>query len=79
MQGVRGRDGSAPRDFAGRVTKLADQHAFIGFDQEATAPRVGELVELGISHPCTTLDRWGLVPVVDDGHVVRDVVRLHFT
>ncbi|MGF2949732.1 alanine racemase [Microbacterium alcoholitolerans] len=79
VQGVRGRDGSAPRDFAGRVTKLADQHAFIGFDAEATAPRVGELVELGISHPCTTLDRWGLVPVVDDDHAVRDVVRLHFT
>lgn len=79
VEGLRSRDGSAPREFVGRITKLADQHAFIGFDADVEPPRVGELVELGISHPCTTLDRWGLVPVVDDDHVVRDVVRLHFT
>lgn len=81
--GVRGRDGSAPRAFAGRIEQLADQHAFIRFDADATgetaAPRVGDLLELGISHPCTTLDRWGLVPLVDDDLRIRDLIRLHFT
>ncbi|MEJ1087976.1 alanine racemase [Microbacterium sp. Mu-80] len=81
--GVRGRDGSAPRMLAGRVRKLADQHAFIDVDPDAAGgdapPRVGDLIELGISHPCTTLDRWGLVPLVDDELRVRDLVRLHFT
>ncbi|UNK71126.1 alanine racemase [Microbacterium sp. H1-D42] len=83
VRGVRGRDGSAARGFVGRVAKLADQHAFIEFDADAAGagapPRVGDLVELGISHPCTTLDRWGLVPLVDDELRVRDLIRLHFT
>ena len=31
----------------------------------------------GISHPCTAFDKWQLIPVVDDGHVV-DVIRTFF-
>jgi hypothetical protein len=28
--------------------------------------RVGDLVGCGISHPCTTFDKWRWMPVVDD-------------
>lgn len=80
--GVRARNGDNARAFSGTVTQLADQHAFVRFDpakyDAQTLPRVGELVELGVSHPCTTLDRWGLVPVVDDEFQVRELTQLHF-
>lgn len=80
--GVRSRNGENARAFSGTVTQLADQHAFVSFDpaqyEAHTLPRVGELVELGVSHPCTTLDRWGLVPVVDDEYQVRELTQLHF-
>ena len=83
IRGVRRRDGGAPRSFAGTISQLADQHAFATFDPEqfgpGSGPAVGELVELGISHPCTTLDRWGLVPVVDDEHRVRELIRMYFS
>ncbi|MDI6023545.1 alanine racemase [Leucobacter sp. UT-8R-CII-1-4] len=80
--GVRARNGDNARAFSGTITQLADQHAFVSFDPtkyDAQAlPRVGELVELGVSHPCTTLDRWGLVPVVDDQFQVCELTQLHF-
>jgi D-serine deaminase-like pyridoxal phosphate-dependent protein len=27
---------------------------------------VGTVVRLGLSHPCTALDKWRLIPVIDD-------------
>ena len=38
------------------------------------APAVGERVVLGISHPCTTFDKWHWMPVVDDDYRVVDAV-----
>lgn len=65
------------------VTALADQHAFLRWDVGHPAPvRVGDVVRLGLSHPCTAFDRWSLVPVVDDADaddpVVVDLVRTVF-
>ena len=59
-----------------RVTALNDQHAYlaVGAGDEL---RVGDRVELGISHPCTLFDRWSLLPVVEDGAIV-DLVRTFF-
>jgi len=56
-----------------RITALNDQHAFLtGADVE-----IGDVVRLGLSHPCTALDKWSLIPVLDDGSVV-DFVRTFF-
>lgn len=78
--GARSRSGTDARAFDATVTDLADQHAFIRFDPEAaTKIAVGDLVELGISHPCTTLDRWSLVPVIDDDHRIRELIGLYFS
>ena len=46
-----------------KVTALNDQHAFL---RMASAPPVGTVVRLGLSHPCTAFDKWRLIPVVDD-------------
>jgi D-serine deaminase-like pyridoxal phosphate-dependent protein len=46
-----------------RVLKLHDQHAFI--DPAGAELRYGDWVELGVSHPCTTFDRWPIVVEVE--------------
>ncbi len=63
-----------------KVTGLNDQHAYLRWDaaDEAAAPAVGERVGLGISHPCTTFDKWHWMPIVDNDYRVTDAVSLHF-
>ena len=59
------------------VTELNDQHAYVRVP--AGDPlAVGELVGCGISHPCTSFDKWRLIPVVDDGYTVVDAVATFF-
>lgn len=72
------RDGTAGPDLAGwRIAGLSDQHAFLRVPDDA--PLVpGDVVGLGISHPCTTLDKWRVIPVVDDAGRVTDVVHSFF-
>ena len=33
---------------------------------------------LGISHPCTTFDKWRVISVVDDAYNVVDVITTRF-
>ena len=40
--------------------------------------RVGDLVSFGISHPCTTFDKWRLLYVVDDDYTVTEAIRTFF-
>ena len=54
-----------PQTVAGQVTALNDQHAFLSLDDGAEIA-VGEVVRLGLSHPCTAFDKWRVVPVIDD-------------
>ena len=63
-----------------KVTGLNDQHAYLRWDaaDEAHAPVVGERVGLGISHPCTTFDKWPWMPVVDDTYRVVDAIVTRF-
>jgi len=62
---------------SGEVTELNDQHAYLRLDSE-TALAPGDLVCLGISHPCTTLDKWRVIPVVSDDGRVIDAVHAFF-
>jgi len=59
------------------VGSLSDQHAFVTVAAQSTLA-VGDLVGLGISHPCTTFDRWPLLLRVDDDDRVVGVVRTYF-
>lgn len=60
-----------------RVTAVNDQHAMLAVPDDV-ALEVGDLVCLGVSHPCTTFDKWRLVPVVSDEYEVTDAVRTYF-
>jgi D-serine dehydratase len=59
------------------VSALGDQHAFVRLP-DAAALRPGDLVGLGISHPCTTFDKWARFWLVDDDGVVTGVVNTEF-
>ena len=63
-----------------KVVGLNDQHAHLRWhaDDEAMAPIVGERIGLGISHPCTTFDKWPWMPVVDDHYQVIDAIVTQF-
>jgi D-serine deaminase-like pyridoxal phosphate-dependent protein len=61
------------------VTALNDQHAYLRFDAGNDHPlAVGDRVVLGISHPCTTFDKWHWMPIVDATLNVVDAVTIHF-
>ena len=59
------------------VTALNDQHAYLRLDAGA-ALGPGDVVALGISHPCTTLDKWRVMPVLDDDDRVIEMVHAFF-
>lgn len=67
---VRRADCAPWRPQAAEVIALNDHHLYI-HDRESTLA-VGDLLELGLSHPCTTFDKWQMVPVVDDQDGVID-------
>lgn len=64
-----------------RIEKMNDQHAYLRLpdgDALCTELKVGDLVGCGISHPCTTFDKWPLLLVVDDAYTVRYAVNTFF-
>jgi D-serine dehydratase len=59
------------------VTGLSDQHAFVALPNDSPL-RVGDMVSFGISHPCTTFDKWQLLYMVDDDYRVIEGIRTFF-
>jgi D-serine deaminase-like pyridoxal phosphate-dependent protein len=60
------------------ITKVNDQHGFLALGADA-AVEVGDWVGFGLSHPCTTFDKFPLIPVVAaDGATVVDLIRTFF-
>ncbi|MBO4207950.1 alanine racemase [Micromonospora echinofusca] len=56
---------------------INDQHLYL--DVPADEPvAVGDLVAFGISHPCTTFDKWRAIPIVDQHGTVVEVDRTVF-
>lgn len=69
---------AAPASWA--VRALNDQHAYLHFDAQApdAPPAVGDRVVLGLSHPCTTFDKWRWMPVVDAAGDVVETITTRF-
>ncbi|WP_024818724.1 alanine racemase [Arthrobacter sp. 31Y] len=49
------------------ITSVNDQHSFMTFDANTTTVRPGDVVRLGLSHPCTAFDKWTVIPVLAGG------------
>jgi D-serine dehydratase len=73
-----GRD-SAPSELAAgyRIEALNDQHAYMRFPEGADL-RIGDIIALGISHPCTTFDKWDVLYGVDDDYNVVTAYKTFF-
>jgi D-serine deaminase-like pyridoxal phosphate-dependent protein len=65
---------SAP---AARITRLNDQHAFLA-RSAGDDLRVGDVIEFGISHPCTCLDRYRVIFAVDASGRVKHAYPTYF-
>jgi len=59
------------------IAAVNDQHAHLLLPTGADI-RVGDLIALGVSHPCTTFDKWQMLYVVDDEYRVCSAVRTFF-
>ncbi|MEV5954121.1 amino acid deaminase [Streptomyces sp. NPDC051987] len=59
------------------VTGLSDQHAWLRTGPEADL-EVGDWIGLGLSHPCTSFDKWQLIPVAEADGTVVDYIRTFF-
>jgi len=73
------RPADAPKADAAamHVSSVDDQHAYLRLPMDSSlAP--GDLVCMGISHPCTTFDKWRVIPVVDDDYQVIDAIHTFF-
>ncbi|MET9326511.1 amino acid deaminase [Tsukamurella sp. NPDC003166] len=72
--------GAETRPIDAVITAVNDQHAFLRLAAEDPLV-VGDVVRLGLSHPCTVFDKWRVIPVVaDDGQdpQVVDVISTYF-
>ncbi|MCU1418405.1 MAG: hypothetical protein JWP32_2579 [Schumannella sp.] len=74
---VHRKDGSVVELENCRVTGMMDQHAFMAVDASlSVAP--GDIVALGLSHPCGAFDKMPFIPLVDDAWNVVDGVLTFF-
>jgi D-serine dehydratase len=60
-----------------RIEKMNDQHAYLRLP-DGVDLRVGDLVGCGISHPCTTFDKWSVLLLVDDDYNVQRAINTLF-
>lgn len=69
--------GGAERPLSATVTALNDQHTFLRWEGESPVA-IGDVVTLGLSHPCTAFDKWRLIPVADAEGKVTEAVETFF-
>ncbi|MFZ3596598.1 amino acid deaminase [Streptomyces sp. BH104] len=59
------------------VTGLSDQHGWVRTEPGADV-EVGDWLGMGLSHPCTSFDKWQLIPLVESDGTVVDYIRTYF-
>ncbi|WP_028811666.1 alanine racemase [Streptomyces flavidovirens] len=59
------------------VTGLSDQHGWVRTEPGADL-KVGDWLGLGLSHPCTSFDKWQLIPLAEADGTVTDYIRTFF-
>lgn len=59
------------------VTALNDQHLYLKVPPSSPLG-VGDLIGFGISHPCTTFDKWRLIYLVNDVYDITGAVLTFF-
>jgi D-serine deaminase-like pyridoxal phosphate-dependent protein len=70
--GTTGTESLTPGEL--EVLALNDQHGHVRV-ASPVAIRVGDLVGMHVSHPCTSFDKFRLIPLVDDSYRITGAVR----
>lgn len=73
--GKGGTPQPAPQQWS--ISGMNDQHGYLRLPAEADVA-VGDLIACGVSHPCTTFDRWQMIYLVDDAYNVTGAIRTFF-
>lgn len=62
------------------IVKMNDQHAYLSLPEGPIRDelKIGDLVGCGISHPCTTFDKWQVLLAVDDAYTVTQALNTFF-
>ncbi|QTE00579.1 amino acid deaminase [Streptomyces cyanogenus] len=71
------RDGGERPATGIEVTALSDQHLWLRTEPGADV-EVGDWIGFGLSHPCTSFDKWQLIPVAEADGTVVDYIRTFF-
>lgn len=69
---------SEPLPLSGHsISRLNDQHAYCETPEDSPL-RIGDMIAVGVAHPCTTFDKWRNIFVVDDDYTVSSAIRTYF-
>lgn len=60
------------------VVRLDDQHCYLTLTDDAPRLTPGDVVVLGVSHPCTVFDKWRQVRILDDDDTVVQTIGTWF-
>lgn len=78
VSGRSGADAMQATPESWKVKALSDQHAHMVFNADGVWPQVGDRVALGISHPCTTFDKWRWMAIIEDDGRISGAISTHF-
>lgn len=59
------------------IFQLNDQHAYMHLPDNLNI-QVGDIIGCGISHPCTTFDKWKMLYVVDNEWTIKNAIMTFF-
>lgn len=72
-----GQPAPTPAPARWALSKMMDQHAYLDI-AEGDQLRPGDMIAFDICHPCLTFDKWRVLPVLDSGYQVVDLVETFF-
>jgi len=56
---------------------MNDQHLYLNLSTDARI-NLGDLISFGISHPCTTFDKWRSMVKVDSNYKILEIINTYF-
>ncbi len=65
------------QELIGETIEVNDHHCHLKVPPNSPLA-VGDYVCFGISHPCTTFDRWNLIYMVDDSYQITSAIKTFF-
>jgi D-serine dehydratase len=76
---VARRETGRAEPFAGlTLSQLNDQHGYLHLAGEEVPVNVGDKIGFGISHPCTAIDKWRTILLVNDDYEIVDRIPTCF-